>query len=186
MKLSSEYLDFFHFGRSQFSLRPFILLQSLPFVMSYNTPWSTLLWRRNTSFPLFHFLSIKSRDPNRNCQFVKKINFIIDRIHKSRAKLEEYERGSSTCSISPDTLLSLLFPFLIAAAVDIRILFENSRLLAVETICVGWFDHLAFLTFRVALHSRTLSRLSSSLREQCLGLIYQALMHTSNFDGLTL
>jgi hypothetical protein len=103
---------------------------------------------------------------------------ISRRVNKARAKLEEYERGSSTCAISPDTLLSLVLPSLLVAAADTRVLYENSRLIALEAICTGPPPSLPPAEVSLAIQTKTLSRMSPTLREQCLGIIYQALIRT--------
>lgn len=107
-------------------------------------------------------------------------HLIYSRVNKARAKLEEYERGSATCSISPNTLISLVFPFLLVSAMDTRILFENSRLNAIEAICTGQYNFPPCLMI-IVIQSRTLHTMSSTLRDQCLGIIYQGLVQ-SGFD----
>mmetsp|Transcript_26443 Transcript_26443/g.39252 ORF Transcript_26443/g.39252 Transcript_26443/m.39252 type:complete len:2189 (-) Transcript_26443:344-6910(-) len=83
---------------------------------------------------------------------------------KSNAKLQEYEKNSPLGDISPDTVMSFVFPFLLVEAQDVRKLFINSRLLAMEALCI-------------VLQTNSKRLLCEDMSERCLGLIYQSLLN---------
>jgi hypothetical protein len=93
------------------------------------------------------------------------INNYRFRAIKVRGKLNEHERSSPLSAISPSTILGLLLPHLFTAGVDVRALFENSKILAMEAICV-------------ALQCRSLIGMHKGLRERCLMMIYQSVIYS--------